>query len=291
MSLSPTQRGRPAPGTRRAGSVTGTSSSSARKPRAVLVVVACRASQSCAVWSRASSIRSADERGALSRRIWWSRSVPSLGELADRRRRSRATNASGDLAALRASVAALLRRASRKPDRAAFEIPGERRVGGLVEVVDPEDRHVVRAGHHAEVLRVHVAERQHGRHPRVLARHVAVEQQAGAAEERVERPGELVELRRGVLVRRLRCGCRWSSRIVCRTCRRRSLPVSIRGSSTTSPRARRRASCRNVSNRDSGSSSTASEGRARRSGSARAASSSSRFIEERPGTFRRRASS
>jgi hypothetical protein len=84
-------------------------------------------------------------------------------------------------------------------DDAALDVPRERRVVGLVEVVDAEEGHVVRARHHAEVLRVHVAQAQDGRHPGVLPRHVAVEEQGRAPEEGVHGPGELVELRPGVV--------------------------------------------------------------------------------------------
>ena len=98
---------------------------------------------------------------------------------------------------LRAVVAELAGR-DHEPGRASLEVPRERGVEGLVEVVGAEDRHVVVAGHHPEVLRMHVPEGQHGRHPRVLAGHVAVEEQTRAAEEREQRAGELVELGLGL---------------------------------------------------------------------------------------------
>ena len=92
-------------------------------------------------------------------------------------------------------VAALDLGGDGEADGSALEVPGERGVERLVEVVDPEERDVVGARHHPEVLGVDVAEAQHGRHPRVLAGHVAVEEQRGAPEEGVHRAGELVELR------------------------------------------------------------------------------------------------
>ncbi len=134
--------------------------------------------------------------------------------------------------------------------RAALEVPGERRVVGLVEVVDPEDRHVVGAGHHPEVLRVHVAEGEHGGHLGVLAGHVAVEQQAGPAEEGEQRRVRASSNFSSASSLRLAMRVSWSSRTVWRTWRRRSWPLRWRGRKTISPRARASASLRNASTRD-----------------------------------------
>ncbi len=97
------------------------------------------------------------------------------------------------------SVPRLLPGGDHEARGAALEVPGERRVVGLVEVVDAEDRDVVGVRHHAEVLGVDVAEREDRGHPGVLSGHVAVEEQRGPAEEREARARELVELHLGVL--------------------------------------------------------------------------------------------
>ena len=83
----------------------------------------------------------------------------------------------------------------RESDGAAPEIPRERRHPRLVHIVEAEQRFAVRAGQHAVVLRVHVADGRDEREVRVRAREVAVVEHRGAAEERERAPRDALELR------------------------------------------------------------------------------------------------
>lgn len=99
-----------------------------------------------------------------------------------------------DLLLLLALVAALFLRGDHEACRATLEIPRERRVDRIVEIVHAKDRHVISIGHYAEILGMHIAQRQDRRHPGIFAQHVAVKKQRSAAEELEERGRELVEL-------------------------------------------------------------------------------------------------
>lgn len=107
--------------------------------------------------------------------------------------------AAGDGAAPLLAVSADLPRGDGEAGGAALQVPGERTVADFVEIVDRKDRHVVAVRHDAEIVGVHVAEQQHGRHPGVGAGHVAIEQQGAPTKKRVDRAVQFLEFRAGAL--------------------------------------------------------------------------------------------